>query len=123
VLSVVLLHCNVEGDIIMGIPSTGLSRDERSTGGGLKPLTLTVKQACALSGLGATKMWQLMGERRLDVVRLDGRTLITYPSFERLFSPDPTAQPAPRPTPRKRGRPRKVRPADDETGDEGASGG
>jgi excisionase family DNA binding protein len=94
----------------MSIMSTGLSRVERSAGGGLKPLTLTVKATCALTGLGPTKVWQLIRDGRLEVVRVDGRTLVKFPSVERLLSPEQDEQPAPRKTPRKRGRLPKVRP-------------
>jgi hypothetical protein len=45
---------------------------------------------------------------RLDVVRLDKRTLIKFSSLEQLLSPDPDAQLAPRKTPRRR----RVRPAE-----------
>jgi hypothetical protein len=84
----------------MSITGTGLSRDER----GLKPLTLTVKATCMVTGLGPTKVWQLIGDGRLDVVRVDGRTLVRYPSVERLLAPDQNEQRAPRKTPRKRKR-------------------
>jgi hypothetical protein len=104
----------------MSILSTGLSRDERTglsrgkrlSDGAAKPLTVTVNTTCALTGLGPTKIWTLIKEGRLDVVRLDGRTLVKFPSLERLLAPDPSSQPAPRPTPRRRRRPAKVRPAE-----------
>jgi hypothetical protein len=88
----------------MSIYSTGLSRDERSPGSGVKPITVSVKTACDISGLGPTKVWQLIRDGRLDVVRLDKRTLIKFPSLERLLSPDPASQPAPRRTPRRKRR-------------------
>jgi hypothetical protein len=86
----------------MSITSTGLSRDERSAGGGLKPLTLTVNATCMVTGLGPTKVWQLIRDGRLEVVRVDGRTLVKFRSVERLLSPDEKDQRAPRKTPRKR---------------------
>jgi hypothetical protein len=86
----------------MSISSTGLSRDERWVGGGLKPLTLTVKATCMVTGLGPTKVWGLIRDGRLEVARVDGRTLVKYPSVERLLSPDQNEQRAPRKTPRKR---------------------
>jgi hypothetical protein len=68
----------------MSISSTGLSRDER----GLKPLALTVKATCMLTGLGPTKVWGLIRDGRLEVARVDGRTLVIYTSVERLLSPN-----------------------------------
>jgi hypothetical protein len=67
-----------------------------------KPLTVTVATACALSGLGATFIWQAIRDGRLEVIRPSARrTLILYRSLEAFLS-----APA-----RKRGRPRKmVRP-------------
>ena len=54
-----------------------------------KPLTITVPQACRLSGLGATSIWQLIRDGRLDIVRVAGikRTLIVYDSLKRLLTP------------------------------------
>jgi len=86
----------------MTIPSKGLSRDERPAGGGLKPLSVTVNTACALTGLGPTKIWSLIKEKRLEVKRLDGRTLIKFPSLEKLLTPEQDEQPAPRKTPRRK---------------------
>ena len=87
----------------MSITSTGLSRDERSVAaGGLKPLTLTVKATCLMTGLGQTKVWELIRDGRLEVARVDGRTLVKYPSVERLLSPDQSKKRSARDTPRKR---------------------
>jgi hypothetical protein len=83
----------------MTICSTGISREERSAGGAMKPLAVTVNTACTLSGLGPTKVWGLIKEGRLEVVRIDRRTLVKFASLERLFD---AAQHAPR-----SGRPRK----------------
>jgi hypothetical protein len=68
----------------MSITSAGLSREERANRG-LKPLTLTVKSTCQLSGLGPTKIWELIREGRLEVVRVDGRTLVKFFSLARLL--------------------------------------
>jgi excisionase family DNA binding protein len=88
-------------DDSMSIYSTGLSPEERSAGGAmkLKPLAVTVNTACALTGLGPTKIWSLIKEDRLEAVRVDRRTLIKFSSLERLLD----SQHAPR----RRGRPRK----------------
>jgi hypothetical protein len=82
--------------------SITLSQVGRSAGGRLKPLALTVNATCMATGLGPTKVWQLIRDGRLEVVRVDGRTLVKFPSVERLLSPEQDEQPAPRKTPRKR---------------------
>jgi excisionase family DNA binding protein len=86
----------------MGITSRGLSREERTVGGGLKPLTLTVKATCVVTGLGTTKVWALIHEGRLEVVRIDGRTLVKFASVERLLSPEQDEKRPPRQTPRRK---------------------
>ena len=67
----------------------------------LTPLAVTFRTAKKLSGLGLTKLWGLAKEKRIEIVRIGGRSLITYRSLQALLTP--TASEAP---PR-RGRPRK----------------
>jgi hypothetical protein len=71
------------------------------------PITITVPQACRLSGYGPTTVWRLIKERRLKVVRVPGvdRTLVDYDSLRQLLAPASAEIP---PTKRGRGRPRKV---------------
>jgi len=68
------------------------------------PLTVTVREACELSGLGPTSIWAFLRDGRLEAVRLPGvrRTLLSYASLARLLSPASESPP-----PRRRGRPRK----------------
>jgi hypothetical protein len=87
----------------MSIHSTRPSRDERVADGGPRPLTITVKMACKMSGLGATKIWELLKDGRLKAVRIDRRTLVLVHSLEQLLALDSASQPAPL----RRGRPRK----------------
>ena len=72
------------------------------------PITVTVREACRLSGFGLTSIWAFIKTGRLKVRRVPGvdRTLIVYSSLQALLTPDPsenTTVPAPR---RPRGRPR-----------------
>ena len=67
----------------------------------LTPLAVTFRTAKKLSGLGLTKLWGLAKEKRIEIVRIGGRSLITYRSLQALLTP--TASEAPR----RRGRPRK----------------
>lgn len=71
-----------------------------------KPLAVTVRRACELSGLGPTSVWAFLRDGRLEAVRVPGvrRTLVSYASLARLLAP-----PAELPAPRRRGRPPKAR--------------
>jgi hypothetical protein len=73
--------------------STGLRNDERPVVASkpVKPVTITIPTACALSGLGPTKIWTLVKVGKLPVTRALGRVLVHYEPFERLLlSPDET---------------------------------
>jgi hypothetical protein len=50
-----------------------------------RPITVTIRRARELSGLGNTKIWELIKEKRLEVVRIDRRTLIRMNSLEKLL--------------------------------------
>jgi len=52
----------------------------------LKPIAVSFQTARHLSGLGLTTLWALAKANRLELVRVGRRTLITYPSLERLLS-------------------------------------
>ena len=67
----------------------------------LTPITVTFATAKTITGLGLTTLWKLAKEKRIEIVRIGGRSLITYRSLQALLTP--TASEAP---PR-RGRPRK----------------
>jgi hypothetical protein len=83
----------------MSIQSTGLGDWE-------SPLTVTFKTAKKLSGLGLTKLWELAKQGRIELVYVDGRTLISFPSLQALLTPRAASDPQllrPR-----RGRPHKL---------------
>jgi hypothetical protein len=82
----------------MSIQSTGLSDWEGV------PLTVTFQTAKKLSGLGLTKLWGLAKEGRIQLVYVDRRTLIWFPSLQALLTPRAASE-LPRPH---RGRPRKA---------------
>jgi hypothetical protein len=56
----------------------------------LKPLTVTVTTARRISGLGNTTIWALIKARKLTIVRVGRRTLVTYGSLEALLKPTST---------------------------------
>jgi hypothetical protein len=73
--------------------------------GGEQLLSVTVRRACELSGLGPTTIWAFLRDGRLEAVRVPGvrRTLVTYQSLAQLLVPAAAS-----PQPRRRGRPRKA---------------
>ena len=72
------------------------------------PITVTVNEACALSGFGPTSIWKFLKDGRLTKVRLPGvdRTLVLYESLRQLLEGAGTQPKAKR----RRGRPRKGQP-------------
>jgi hypothetical protein len=54
---------------------------------GHQPIAVTVKAACHISGLGKTKLFELIGSGRLDTVAVGKRRLVIYASIERLLDP------------------------------------
>jgi len=93
----------------MSIQPTGLSDWESAPA----PLTVTFQTAKKLSGLGLTKLWGLAKEDRIKLVRIDGRTLIWFPSLQALLTPPAASNPQlPRP---RRSRPHKL-PQPEESG-------
>jgi hypothetical protein len=73
----------------------------------LERLTITIRDACKLSGYGPVTIWKLIKTKRVKVVRVPGvrRTLIDFPSFKELLSSEQSDSPQPR----RRGRPAKAR--------------
>jgi hypothetical protein len=69
-----------------------------------KTLTVTFASAQKITGLGLTTLWKLAKESRIEIVRIGRRTLITYPSLEKLLLPEPASSTPPH---RRRGRPPK----------------
>jgi hypothetical protein len=99
------MHCDVQVQWRQQLlASTGLSHYEAH---GSKPITVTVKKSIELSGLGLTKIYELINSGVLETTYVGKRRLITYRSLEKLLLP---ASPAPE-APRRRGRPRKATPS------------
>lgn len=80
----------------MSIDVTTNSHDGRD------PLTISVAEAKRLSGLGHTKLWELIGNGTLKTVCVGRRRLVIFASLFRLLTPGE------QPRPRRRGRPRKA---------------
>jgi hypothetical protein len=78
----------------MSNQSTGLSKEERTRLSGthraspttLEPITVPVKEALRISGVGLTKFNELVNEGRVKVVRLGGLRLVDYSSLKALLT-------------------------------------
>ena len=57
---------------------------------GHRPISITVRQARDISGLGNSTIWKLIGEGRLETVSIGRRRLIVYDSLEKLLLPKAT---------------------------------
>ena len=55
------------------------------------PLAVSIREACRLSGLGRTKIYELISDGRLTPVKIDRRTLIPFDDLAKLVSPDRSA--------------------------------
>lgn len=74
----------------------------------MKPLTVTVKRARQITGLGNTTIYEMIGDGSIESVKVRGKRLIIFASLERLVSVSGTriltkpATPAPTPKGAKR---------------------
>ena len=74
----------------------------------LTPLAVTFRTAKKLSGLGLTKLWGLAKQGRIQLVYVDRRTLISFPSLQAMLTPQAASGPQFSHPRRRRGRPRKA---------------
>jgi excisionase family DNA binding protein len=51
-----------------------------------EPITATVKTFCQLSGLGKTKVFEMIADGTLDTIKLGARRLIVMESYRRLIA-------------------------------------
>jgi excisionase family DNA binding protein len=51
-----------------------------------KPLSVTVKRACEITGLGNTTIYELIKNGRLETLNVGRRTLVKYGSLEELVA-------------------------------------
>ena len=71
----------------MSFQSTGLSDDE--TRNGLTPLSVSVKDACRLLGIGPTLMGELIASQRVKTIKINRRRLVVYASLKSLLAAEP----------------------------------
>ncbi|WP_416194500.1 helix-turn-helix domain-containing protein [Sphingomonas sp. 10B4] len=55
----------------------------------LPKLAYSVREACAASSLGRTKLWALINDGHLKVTRIGGRTIIPVESLHALVTGEP----------------------------------
>jgi excisionase family DNA binding protein len=51
-----------------------------------EPLAYSIADACRVSSIGRTKLYELIGNGQLEARRIGGRTLIPAPSLRRLIN-------------------------------------
>ena len=51
----------------------------------LEPLAYSIREACRISSLGRTRLYQLIGEGRLEARKIGKRTLIPAASLRALI--------------------------------------
>lgn len=51
----------------------------------MRPIAVTIKQACNLIGIKPTLMYELLGAGELESALIGGRRLIVYTSLEKLL--------------------------------------
>ncbi len=56
-------------------------------------ITCTVREACQASGLGKTKLYELIGNGQLDTMRVGRRRLVKVESLSGLLSIGPDVRP------------------------------
>jgi excisionase family DNA binding protein len=52
---------------------------------GVKPLTVRVREACRLTGIGRSKLYMLIQEGHVEVVKVGSLTLIPLRSLEKFL--------------------------------------
>ena len=60
----------------------------------IRPLAVSVRTACALLGVGNTKMWELIRNSHVDTIRVGRKRLVVYGSLEKLVEPSNAGRPA-----------------------------
>jgi hypothetical protein len=71
----------------MSICSTDNSRHTLSVEGQVKPLAVSIKRACEILDIGHTKMWELIGAKRVKTISIGRKRLVIYSSLEALVTP------------------------------------
>ncbi len=86
---------NQEQKQATGEPNVPTPRPEAEAGiPFVERLTCTIAEACKATGLGRTKLYELIGEGRVDTARIGRRRLVKVRSLQRLVDMTAANQPA-----------------------------
>lgn len=50
------------------------------------PLTVRIPEACRLTGIGRSKLYELIAEGSIEIVKVGGMTLVSFESLKRLIA-------------------------------------
>lgn len=50
------------------------------------PLTVRIPEACRLTGIGRSKLYELIAEGSIEMVKVGGMTLVSFESLKRLIA-------------------------------------
>ncbi|NMN02961.1 MULTISPECIES: helix-turn-helix domain-containing protein [unclassified Novosphingobium] len=50
------------------------------------PLTVRIPEACRLTGIGRSKLYELITDGSIEIVKVGGMTLIPFESLKRLIA-------------------------------------
>ena len=56
-----------------------------------EPLTYRIKDACRVVGIGRSKLYELVAEGRLTIVKIGGRSVVRRTELQRLIDEGPKA--------------------------------
>ncbi|MET3473268.1 excisionase family DNA binding protein [Novosphingobium sp. 1529] len=51
-----------------------------------EPLTVRIPEACRLTGIGRSKLYELITDGSIEIVKVGGMTLIPFESLKRLIA-------------------------------------
>lgn len=70
----------------MSIHNTGSSHNWAAADIAIKPLAVSIRRACAVLGIGNTKMWELIGAERVKTISIGRKRLVVFASLEALVA-------------------------------------
>ncbi len=66
----------------MSTPSKQANSEPRRT----DPLTVRIPEACRLTGIGRSKLYELITDGSIEIVKVGGMTLIPFENLKRLIA-------------------------------------
>jgi len=59
----------------------------------MRPYSMTIADACRWSGLGRTKLYELIASQQISAVKVGSRTLVVADAFEKYLAEQPKLHP------------------------------